>query len=147
MKKLLVLILLFSAAFTSKAQFGRAALFPTIAQDTLTNVDSVSKVIVATAGYNAMGVQVNVKKISGGNVTGKAYIYESLDGVNYIITDSASYVAVPAWSYTTATATHVAIFNKATVPGVYYNILAVSTDTTLSAAVKVQYTLRKSIWR
>lgn len=143
MKKFLILFVAIALSFGAKAQFGNAAVFPTIAQDTLVNTDTVSKVIKATAGYNAIGVQINIK-VSTGTLAGKAYIYQSMDGVNYQATDSAAYVATVTSSYSTPTYTNTAYFTKQTVPGVYYRIWAISTGT-VSAPVQVLYTLRKNV--
>lgn len=143
MKKFLILFIALAISFAGKAQSGSAATFGLVAGDTLVNVDTVSKVIKATAGYNATAIQVNVK-VSTGTLAGKAYIYQSLDGVNYTITDSAAYVPIVASSYNVATYTHTAYFTKVTVPSVYYRIWAVSTGT-VSAPVQVWYTLRKNI--
>lgn len=143
MKKVIFSLLIIFSALTTKAQFGRAASFPTIAGDTLTNASTVNKIFTATAGYNALAVQVNAKQISG-TLTGKVYLYTSLDGSNYTLTDSATYVPVPNLTGVAATYTHVAIIQKVTAPGVYYLVSAVSTGTT-STAIKVLYTLRKNI--
>jgi hypothetical protein len=145
MKKIFFSLLIIFAAFSTKAQFGRAASFPTIAGDTLNNASSVNKIFTATAGYNALAVQVNAKQISG-TLTGKAYLYTSLDGANYVLTDSAAYAPVPNLTGVAPTYTHVATIQKVTAPGVYYLVSAVSTGTT-SSAIKVLYTLRKNIWQ
>lgn len=143
MKKLLFILFFASIGIATNAQFGRAAKFPLVAGDTLASVDTVQKIITATAGYNAMGIQVNLNKLSG-TLTGKAYLYTSMDQINYQLTDSASYTATTTSSYSTPTMTHTAIFTKATVPGVSYRLWVVSTATT-STPVEVWYTLRKNI--
>lgn len=143
MKKVFLLIIIAFGFLTSEAQFGSAATFQTVAGDTLANVDTVSKVIKATAGYNAIGVQVNVKVLTG-TLAGKAYLYKSYDGINYQVSDSASYVPIISSSYNIPTYTHTAIFEKVTVPSVNYRVWAVSTGT-VSAPVQISYTLRKDI--
>lgn len=145
MKNILLIVVFAALSMASKAQNGTAAAFPLAAGDTLTNVDSVSKVIKCTAGYNAMGIQVLVNKLSG-TLSGKAYLFESMDGTNFQIHDSASYVATQTSSYYTPTYTNSATFNKVTTPGVYYQVLVVSTAT-VSAPVKVLYTQRKDLFQ
>jgi hypothetical protein len=140
---LLFVALLGCLSFSANAQFGRAASFPLVAGDTLTNTDTVAKVITATAGYSASGIQVNLTKLSG-TVAGKAYLYQSLDGINYVVTDSASYTTLstttPSIQSPSVTAT--AMFSKNPVPSVYYEVVATSSGT-VSMVCRVLYTLRK----
>lgn len=143
MKKILFISLFALIGFGANAQYGRGAKFALAVGDTLASVDTVQKIITATAGYNAMGIQVNLNKLSG-TLAGKAYLYTSLDALNYQLTDSASYTATTTSSYSTPTMTHTAIFTKTTVPGVSYRLWIVSTATT-STPVEVWYTLRKNI--
>jgi hypothetical protein len=149
MKKILILLLLVVGGLATKAQvapYGKAYVFPTIAGDTLTNVDTVAKVIPATAGYSVLGIQVNANVLSG-SLAGKAYIYQSLDGYNYTLTDSVAYSATPTFTSTiypagiSPTYTNVATFQKTTSPSVYYLVEARST-TTVSAPVQILYTAR-----
>ena len=129
--------------FSANAQFGRAAAFPLIAGDTLNNTDTVTKTITATAGYICGAIQVNLSKISG-TVGGKAYLYQSLDGANFVVTDSATYTTLSTTvpSITTPTVTAVAQFQKTPLPSTYYAVVATSTGT-VSMQVRVLYTLRK----
>lgn len=142
MKKILALMvlslsMLFSTIET-KAQ--SATLFPLVAGDTLAmsaSSDTVSKVIRATAGYSALGIQVNVTKLSG-TVAGKAYLFGSLDGTNYVLTDSSAAFADQT--------TNIAQFSKNTTPFTHYRVMAkpVGGNTaTYSAIVRVYYVLRK----
>ena len=128
--------------------YARAYKFPTVAGDTLTNVDTVSKVITASAGYSVIGIQVGLTKLSG-TVAGKAYLFQSLDGLNYLLTDSASYTATPTFPATitngaaiTPTVTNIATFYKQTTPSVYYLVEVVSSGTG-SAIATVSYTARQ----
>ena len=151
MKKILFLLLLVGVTAlsvnTAHAQKGYAAIMPTVQGDTLNNADTVAKLITASAGYSVMGIQVNLTKISG-TVAGKVYLYQSLDKVNYTLTDSAVYSTAPTFTSTiypggiTPTATNVAIFQKNTTPSVYYMVEAVSSGT-VSAALQVLYTTRQ----
>jgi hypothetical protein len=139
MKKLLPLLLLVVGMMsTTMAQ--SATLMTTVAGDTVIatgGMDTVSKVITATAGYSALGVQVNTTKVSG-TISLKAYLYGSLDGTNYQLTDSSAAF--------TDVASNVAYFTKSTTPFVYYKVQVRPVGqvaTTQSAAVKVYYVLRK----
>jgi hypothetical protein len=62
MKKFITIlsVILCFATITSKAQTGGTFAFPLIAGDTLTNTDTIVKVISVSGGYNAMGIQVNL---------------------------------------------------------------------------------------
>ena len=90
MKKLISLLLMSMVLFTAQAQ--RATQMAIVAGDTVStsaSLDTVSKVFTATAGYSAMGIQVVGTKVSG-TITSKAYVYSSLDGNNYLLTDSSA---------------------------------------------------------
>lgn len=143
MKKILIITLVLFATIGVKAQFGRAATFPLVLADTLTNTDTVSKVITTTAGYNEIGIQVSANKLSG-TLTGKVFLQGSMDAVNYITTDSLSWAAYVTSSYTVPTYTNYAYFTKVNAPWVYWRIWAQSIGT-VSAPVTVSYTLRKDI--
>lgn len=140
MKKFLILLLVVvGIASTTMAQ--RATLLPLIAGDTIstsTSRDTVTKIITATAGYSALGIQVNATKISG-TVSAKAYLYSSLDGTNYNLTDSSSAFANQT--------TNVVWFTKTSTPYVFYKVTVQDPigGATSTQAVKVQvyYVLRK----
>ena len=129
------------------AQSGNAYTFPLIAKDTLTNADTLTKSIHITEGISELGIQVVVNKLSG-TLAGKAYLYQSLDGKNYLLTDSASYTAVPVvgsaarGTVVTATGTNVATFYKTETPSCYYVVQSL-TSGTVSAVFTVSYTARK----
>jgi len=140
MKKLITLLLLAMViGITTQAQ--RATLMSTVAGDTIitsSSRDTMSKVITATAGFSALGIQVNATKISG-TVSAKAYLYSSLDGVNYSLTDSSAAFANQT--------TNVVWFTKTTTPYVYYKVavgdpLGLSTSTQ-SVKVQIYYVLRR----
>lgn len=139
MKKFLSLLLLVvGIASTTMAQ--RATLMTLVAGDTLvmsSSSDTVSKVITATAGYSALGIQVVQTELSG-TTAGKAYLYGSLDGTNYNLTDSSAAFADQA--------TNVAYFTKTTTPYVYYKVQCRpmgAATATFSGIVRVYYVLRK----
>lgn len=146
MKKIIYifLALIGLTAFKANAQYGFAATAPVVAGDTLNNVDTVTKVLKVTGGFSGIGIQVNLFKISGTIPSGKAYLWQSMDGSNYVLTDSASYTTLsttqPALATPTASAT--ATFQKVLAPSEYYAVEAVSSGT-VSAAVRVLYTTRK----
>jgi len=138
MKKLIFLFALV-IGLMSQTIAQRASVFPLIAGDTIStsaSLDTVSKIITATAGYSAIGIQVVGTRVSG-TVTAKAYLYSSLDGSNYIITDSSA-------AFTTGTISYA--FTKTTSPYVYYKVMVrnVGASTSTEALiVRVYYVLRK----
>jgi len=140
MKKFIILSLLaLVIGITTQAQ--RATLMSTVAGDTISTSasrDTVSKVITATAGFSALGIQVNATKISG-TVSAKAYLYSSLDGTNYNLTDSSAAFANQT--------TNVVWFTKTTTPYVYYKVAVGdplgATTSTQSVKVQVYYVLRR----
>jgi len=140
MKKFLILFLaVVGVISTTVAQ--QATLMPLKAGDTLTTSssrDTVTKIINATAGYSALGIQVVTTKVSG-TVAGKAYLYSSLDGTNYTLTDSSAAFANQT--------TNTAFFTKTTTPYTYYKVTvqdAIGGSTsTQSNIVRVYYVLRK----
>lgn len=139
MKKLITFLLLAMVIVTSQAQ--HATLMSTVAGDTISTSssrDTVSKVITATAGFSALGIQVNATKISG-TVSAKAYLYSSLDGTNYNLTDSSAAFANQT--------TNSVWFTKTTTPYVYYKVAVGdpfgATTSTQSVKVQVYYVLRR----
>lgn len=132
-------------SFTSsiKAQNGSAALFPLIAGDTLVtsgSKDSVSKTINVTDGYASLGIQVVTTKLSsgGGTIVGKAYLYRSMDNVNYVVTDSSA-------AFLNQT-TNVAQFEKFDPSFTFYKVQVREPDganNTQGNIVRVYYTLRR----
>jgi hypothetical protein len=140
MKKfLLIASLMLVIGFTASAQ--RATLFPLVAGDTISTVatlDTVTKIIPATGSYNTLGVQVNFTKVSG-TVTQKAYLYSSLDGTNYNLTDSAT-------AFANAAGAQAIWFTKTSIPYTYYKVQVRNvglTTSTESGIVRVYYVFRK----
>lgn len=144
MKKILAILIMTAGmlSFTneSKAQYGEAALFPLIAGDSIStssSLDTVSKVFRTTAGYSAIGVQVNGTRISG-TVTVKAYLYGSMDGTNYVVTDSSA-----AFDNS---GTSARFFTKVTSPYTYQKIQVRGPDGAASTQLirmRFYYTIRK----
>ena len=100
--------------------------------------DTVTKTINVSAGYSALGIQVTTTKTSG-TVAGKAYLYSSIDGINYTLTDSSAAFANQT--------TNTAFFTKLNTPFAFYRVtvqdaIGGSTSTQVNA-VRICYTLRK----
>lgn len=141
MKKFLALalsmVLLF--AVTEKVAAQTPTLMTLVAGDTLTtssSVDSVTKVITVTSGYSALGIQVNFAKISG-TVNAKAYLMGSVDGTNYIVSDSSAAFA---------NGDNVVQFTKSSTPFYKYKVEvrnSTGAATTQSGIVRVYYIARR----
>lgn len=131
MKKLFLFVaLVIGLATATQAQ--NATLMPLVAGDTLTNADTLYKVITATAGYSALGIQPVVTKISG-TVAGNVILQSSMNGVNYVNTDTLAL---------TDAATNTKLFSKVTTPFVYYRLQFI-TSGTQSYVPRIYYVLRK----
>lgn len=117
MNKILSLLLVVSMVFiTSNVSAQRATLLPLNAGDSISassGLDSVSKVVTATAGYSAASFTVVATKISG-TVSLKFYLWGSNDGTNYTLTDSSTAFADQTTNERT--------FTKVTTPYVYYKM-------------------------
>lgn len=133
-------MLVMSLFATSYAQ--KATQFAIAAGDTVStsaSLDTVSKTITVSAGYSALGIQVVGTKVSG-TITAKAYLYGSLDGSAYNLTDSATAFA------NSAGAQSVWFTKTGGLPYVYYKVQVrnIGGNTSTEAlAVKVYYVLRK----
>lgn len=143
MKKLLISLVMFAGLLsftTMDAKAQEPTLIPLAAGDTLVtsgSADTVSKVINISAGYASMAVQVVLTELSGTTAC-KAYLYQSLDGSNYVITDSSA-------AFTDIT-TNTALFSKGTVPSRYVKVQVrnIGGDlTTFSGIVRIRYVLRR----
>jgi hypothetical protein len=142
MKKILgfMVMLVLTLSITASVKAQSAILFPLIAGDSINTIatkDTVFKVIPATAGYSAIGIQVVTTKISG-TVAGKAYLYGSLDGVNYVVSDSSA-------AFVDQT-TNVAQFTKSNAPFTYYQVQVRESGSAVSTQVnrvRVYYALKR----
>ena len=83
MKKIVLISILALCGFIANAQFGLSAQLPLAVGDTASGSVTVNKYITATAGYISLSVQPVITKLSG-KVYGTLYLYESVDGVNYV---------------------------------------------------------------
>lgn len=140
MKKFILIAIMGLLAFTVPAMAQNATLMPLAAGDTLSqsaSSDTVSKVIRVTSPASTFAIQVVQTKLSGTG-SGKAYLYGSLDGTNYVLTDSSS-------AFTDQT-TNVAQFTKSPAPFTYYKVMARpmgAATGTQSSIVRVYYVIRK----
>lgn len=147
MKKIVFLLALvapFAFANTAKAQYVGARVFSLQVGDTLTNADSVYRSFQNTTAIASMGIQVNVKTLSG-TLAGKAYLYGSNDARNYTVVDSATYATTaPVGTIfgPTSAYTNVAKMTEGASPFQYYIIMAVSSGT-VSASTQFLLTTRK----
>lgn len=147
MKKIVLILLVMAGLFTvteSKAQSGTAYTFPTVAGDSLSTADSVYKKIPVTSGYSSLGVQVSIKKGTG-TLDGKFYLYTSVNGNHYVLTDSASFTAVPTFGSVNANGgyTHTARIEKVAPGGTSYIAVATQTGSLTASPVQISYTARK----
>ena len=142
MKKIVFLLVVVLGLLTTESKGQSAVLMPLVAGDTVstsTTLDTVTKIIPATGAYHTMGIQVNAIKTAG-TVTAKAYLYSSLDGVTYALTDSATAFANSAGAQSVW-------FTKTTVPYTYYKVQVRNvglTNSTEGLAVRVYYVFRRS---
>lgn len=145
MKKFLFVLLIGLISFiNTNAQTGSSYTFPTIAGDSLVNADTVFKKISITAGYNSLGIQANIKKGTG-TLDGKMYVYTSVNAGTYVLTDSASFTAVPVVVGFTSnsTWTYTAIITKTAPAGTRYIVAVTQAGTLTSSPVSVSYVSRR----
>lgn len=134
------ILLVIGLSFNSNAQIGRKMTI--VAGDTVitsSSLDTVSKIIPATAGYSTMAIKVRATKVSG-TVTCKAYLYGSVDNITYVVTDSTSAFA------NSAGAQDVYFVKTGGLPYSHYNVQVrppTSAATTESVAVEVTPLLKK----
>lgn len=139
MKNILI-TMLFCIALAVQSMAQNATLIPLAAGDTLTtssSKDTVSKVIRSTAGYQSFAIQTVATKLSG-TVAGKVYLYGSLDGTNYVVTDSSAAFANQT--------TNTAVFIKEYTPYTYYRVEARTSDganSTQSVIYRFYYVFRR----
>lgn len=149
MKKLfsvLSIIVLLLAGYESKAQASTTTVnsFPVIAGDSLVTADTVFKRFGLASGYTTMGVQLALKKATG-TLDGKMYMLTSINGVNYVLTDSASLTAVPNNAFiSNGGYTHTAIIQKVAPPGSKYIVYVTQAGSLTASATKWDYTVRKN---
>ena len=131
MKKIMLLTALVIGLNTiTHAQ--NATLMPLLPGDTLTNADTLYKEIKVTAGYSALGIQPVITKISG-TVAGNVILQSSLDGVNYINTDTLVLANV---------AVNTKLFAKVTTPFTFYRLYFLTAGTQ-SYVPRIYYVPRK----
>jgi hypothetical protein len=133
MKKIMFLALLVMVyALSTSAQ--TATTFPLTSADSLTNTDTVSKVISVTAGYSGIAIQPVVTKVSG-TAGGNVVLYESVNGTDYLPTGDTLAV--------TNTAGAQSVIWKKTAPlPVKYKATLITSGTVVEI-LRVSYVLRK----
>lgn len=141
MKKFISMMLVSMVLLITSTRAQTARSLAIVEGDTVstsTSLDTVSKVFTVTAGYSSMGIQVVGTKTAG-TITSKAYLYSSLDGNNYLLTDSSA-------AFANAAGAQSVFFTKTAPPYVYYKVQVrppSSATSTEGLAVKVYYVLRK----
>lgn len=125
-----LLLVIGMISFTNGQQ---ATVFPLVSADSLTNADTVSKVIPVTAGYQGIIINPVVSKVSG-TAAGTVVLYQSLDGVNYSSTGDTL-------SLTNVT-TQQAFWSKTGPLPVYYKITGISSGTVVEI-LRVKYVMRR----
>lgn len=138
------LLALGNTATAQSSAYGSGQLITLAAGDTLTNVDSVMKVITATGGYRDIGIQVYVNKISG-TPAGKLILMSSMDGVTYTQTDSIALSSPQVNSATNPAAFLTAQISKVGAPFTHYLIMVTNTAGSSSGQVRFWYTLRRQL--
>jgi hypothetical protein len=133
MKKIFLIGLMVGLLFTSQSYAQRATVFPLVSADSLTNADTVNKVITLTAGYSGISIQPIVTKVSG-TAAGSVVLYESLDGTNYKSTGDTLSL--------TNTTTQSAIWHKTSPVPVYYKVTGISSGTVVEI-LRVYYVARR----
>ena len=147
MKKIVFLLVVIAGLFLSTESKAQSAvsmpISTTAGLDTISTSssrDTVNKTFTATGPYHTLGIQVNAIKTAG-TIASKAYLYSSLDGTTYNLTDSA------AAAFSDVATAQAIWFTKTSVPYTYYKVQvrtpngAVSTE---GLAIKVYYVFRRS---
>lgn len=131
----------------SKAQngTGSAYSFPVVAGDSLVTADSVYKKVPITGAFTSLGMQIDIKKATG-TLDGKFYVYTSVNGQRYVLTDSASFTTVPTFGAKNANGgyTHTAMILKtAPPPGSAYMMVVTQVGSLTASPTLFSYTARK----
>lgn len=116
MKKLFVSVLL----LTALSSVGQVSQIEFTAADTLTNADTIVKDITISNSTEAVLFQPVITRLSG-TAAGKVYFSQSVNGVNYILTDSVTLSNV---------VTNTAFISKVSPVAPYYRIQFISSGTT-----------------
>jgi len=116
-KLLLVLVVLFSVS--ASAQTTQSVTF--IGSDTLTNADTIVKNITLSTTANGIILQPVVTRVSG-TAAGRVVLLQSIDGTNFIRTDSIAFTNV---------VTNTAFITKSQPLAPYYQLQFISSGTTV----------------
>lgn len=134
MKKFISALLVIVGLITfTNAKAQTATVFPLVSADSLTNADTVNKVITLTAGYSGIAIQPIVTKVSG-TAAGTVILYESLDGTNYKSTGDTLSIANQA--------VNTVLWKKTSPVPVYYKVIGISSGTVVEI-LRVYYVARK----
>jgi hypothetical protein len=135
MKKFSILSVLLIAGLLSftNSNAQTASVFPLVSADSLTNTDTVTKIIPLTAGYEGIIINPVVTKVSG-TAAGTVVLYQSLNGTNYTSTGDTLTL--------TNTATQQAFWSKTAPVPVYYKAIGLSSGTVVEI-LRVYYVARK----
>lgn len=118
MKKLL-LALVVLISFSASAQTTQSITF--IGSDTLTNADTIVKNLTLSTTANGIILQPVVTRVSG-TAAGKVVLLQSIDGTNFIRTDSIAFTNV---------VTNTGFITKSQPLAPYYRVEFVSSGTTV----------------
>jgi hypothetical protein len=118
MKKLL-LALVVLISFSASAQTTQSITF--VGVDTLTNTDTVVKNLTLSTTANGIILQPVVTRVSG-TAAGKVVLLQSIDGTNFIRTDSIAFTNV---------VTNTAFITKSQTLAPYYRVELTSSGTTV----------------
>ena len=118
MKKLLIaLVVLFSVSASAQT----TQVVPSVATDTLTNADTIVKNLTLSTTSNGIILQPVVTRVSG-TAAGKVVLLQSVDGTNFIRTDSIAFTNV---------VTNTAFITKSQPLAPYYRVEFISSGTTV----------------
>lgn len=119
MKKLLFLLVVLFSALLAYAQPTQRVEF--VGTDTLTNADTIVKNLTLSTTANGIILQPVITRVSG-TAAGKVVLLQSVDGTNFIRTDSISLSNV---------VTNTAFITKSQPLAPYYRVEFVSSGTTV----------------
>lgn len=116
-KLLLVLVVLFSISASAQT----TQVVPSVGSDTLTNADTLTKSITVSTTANGIILQPVVTRVSG-TAAGRVVLLQSVDGTNFIRTDSIAFTNV---------VTNTAFITKSQPLAPYYQVQFISSGTTV----------------
>lgn len=118
MKKVLLSLIVLFAVTKTYAQ--PALSLPFVGVDSLINTDTVVKDITLSTTLNGIILQPVITRVSG-TAAGKLFLAQSINGINYITTDSLILTDVPV---------NTTLITKSQPTALYYRLTFVSSGTT-----------------